>query len=117
VEVVPFGLPLCLRRLEQLGLPAEPLRQQDQLFITDNGNYILECRVTAIPEPAKLEQQLRAIPGIVGTGLFLGMAHTVLIQDGDKLEIRQRKNPLESVRKGVRTLLCAAPGGPSAKGS
>jgi ribose 5-phosphate isomerase len=37
-----------------------------------------------------LEQSLRAIPGLVGTGLFLGMAHTVLIQDGNRVEVRQR---------------------------
>jgi ribose 5-phosphate isomerase A len=90
VEVVPFALPLCRRRLEQLGYPAEPLRQGGDLFVTDNGNHILECRTTAIAAPAGLEQQLRAIPGVVGTGLFLGMADVVLIQDGDKLEIRQR---------------------------
>lgn len=91
VEVVPFALPLCRRRLEQLGYPAEPLRQGSEPFVTDNGNNILECRTAAISDAAALEQQMREIPGVVGTGLFLGMADVVLIQDGDKLEIRQRK--------------------------
>jgi ribose 5-phosphate isomerase A len=92
VEVVPFGLPLCRARLEQLGYPAEALRERGRLLVTDNGNHILECRVPTIPDPLALEQQIRAIPGVVGTGLFLGMAHVVLIQNGSELEIREREN-------------------------
>ena len=52
-----------------------------QLFVTDNGNHILDCAVPAIPQPADLEAEIRAIPGVVGTGLFLGMADTVLLGD------------------------------------
>jgi ribose 5-phosphate isomerase A len=91
VEVVPFGLALCRERLARLGCPGEPLRDGDKLFVTDNDNYIVECRVSAIRDPAGLDGDIRAIPGVVGTGLFLGMADTVLIQDGDKLEVRQRQ--------------------------
>ena len=35
----------------------------------------------SIPDPALLDATLRAIPGVVGTGLFVGMAHTVLVWD------------------------------------
>jgi ribose 5-phosphate isomerase A len=51
------------------------------LFLTDNGNAILDCRVGPILLPPEFEAQLRAIPGVVGTGLFLGMAETVLVGD------------------------------------
>ena len=37
-----------------------------------------------------LEQAIQAVPGVVGTGLFLGMAHTVLVQDGEEVEILER---------------------------
>jgi ribose 5-phosphate isomerase A len=80
VEVVPFALTFCVRRLTRLSLAATPRRAGDELFVTDNGNHILDCKVSALADPAGLEQQLRAIPGVVGTGLFLGMADTVLIQ-------------------------------------
>jgi ribose 5-phosphate isomerase A len=92
IEVVPFGLPLCLKRLADLGLAAEPLRDGERLFLSDNGNNILECRVSPIDDPQTLESHIRAIPGVVGTGLFLGMADLVLIQDGDRLEVRTRKD-------------------------
>jgi ribose 5-phosphate isomerase A len=59
-------------------------------FLTDNGNLILDCRVAPLTQPGEREQAIRAIPGVVGTGLFLGMAHTVLIQSGSEVEVRHR---------------------------
>src|SRR5262249_12788014 len=84
VEVVPFAVPLVLARLKQPGLEAIPYYEHGQLFLSDNGNAILDCQVQAIPDPAKLEADLRAIPGVVGTGLFLGMAGLVLVGDEKK---------------------------------
>jgi ribose 5-phosphate isomerase A len=81
VEVVPFGLPVCRRRLADLGCHPIPYLVDGHLFITDNGNHILDCEISRIAQPAKLESDIRAIPGVVGTGLFLGMADTVLIGD------------------------------------
>jgi ribose 5-phosphate isomerase A len=90
VEVVPFGLPLCRRRLAKLGYPAMPRQKGGQLYVTDNGNYILDCKITATPDPSRVERDICAIPGVVDTGLFLGMADVVLIQDGDRVDIRRR---------------------------
>jgi ribose 5-phosphate isomerase A len=81
VEVVPFGLPLCLRRLSELGCRPVPYTVDGHLFVTDNGNHILDCGIAPIPEPFELDAKIRAIPGVVGTGLFLGMADTILIGD------------------------------------
>jgi len=90
VEVVPFALGLCRRRIAQLGFQGTVREAGGKVFITDNGNYILDCQVPAIANPAELELQLRAIPGVLGTGLFLGMAETILIQEGDDVQIRGR---------------------------
>ena len=81
VEVVPFALPLCERRLRDLGCQPVPYFRGGSLFVTDNGNHILDCQIHPIPDPARLEMDIRAIPGVVGTGLFLGMADTVLVGD------------------------------------
>jgi ribose 5-phosphate isomerase A len=90
VEVVPFALATCRRRLEQMGLPSETRQHEGRPYLTDNGNYILDCRIGPLDRPAELEQALRAVPGIVGTGLFLGMADVVLIERGDEVEVRER---------------------------
>lgn len=90
VEVVPFGLALVQRRLLELGYPSHVRLAEGRPFVTDNGNHILDAAVAAIADPAELDCRLHAIPGVVGTGLFLGMAHTVLVQDGATVQERQR---------------------------
>ncbi len=90
VEVLPFALPFCARRLRALGCEPVPYEKDGALFVTDNGCHILDCQVKPIPDPAGLERAIREIPGVVGTGLFLGMAETVLVQDGDAVRVRTR---------------------------
>jgi ribose 5-phosphate isomerase A len=93
VEVIPFALPLCERRLRELGCKPVPYLQGNGLFVTDNGNHILDCQIEPITDADRLEMDIRAIPGVVGTGLFLGMADTVLVGDRNDfrmIEERQR---------------------------
>jgi ribose 5-phosphate isomerase A len=91
VEVLPFALPLCQRRMAELGLQPILWAEGDRSLLTDNGNYILDCAVGPISEPARLEKALRAIPGVVGTGLFLGMADTVLVGEGSDFRLTLEK--------------------------
>ncbi len=81
VEVVPFAVPLCQERLTKLGCTPVLYEEGGVPFVTDNGNHILDCRIAPILHPEQFEEHLRAIPGVVGTGLFLGMADTVLVGD------------------------------------
>ncbi len=90
VEVVSFGMSLGRRRLEGLGLAPELRMKDGKPLETDNGNCILDCGVGPIADPAELEREILSVPGVVGSGLFLGMADTVLIQRGDDVEERQR---------------------------
>ncbi len=94
VEVMPFALPLCQRRLGDLGCRPVPWSDGDGLLRTDNGNYILDCQIDPIADPPRLESNIRAIPGVAGTGLFLGMADTVLV--GDRADLRL----IEEKRRG-----------------
>jgi len=92
IEVVPFGLPLCQHRLTKLGCRPTVRLVDGQPFVTDNGNQILDCGISPIRDPAAFEQSILSIPGVVGTGLFIGMADTVLVQDGEMVEVRQRSD-------------------------
>ncbi len=83
VEITPFGHRRTVGHIEELG--ADPvIRTVDgEELISDNGNLIVDCKFPAIPDPAALEAELKSIPGVVETGLFVDLAtDLVLAIDG-----------------------------------
>jgi ribose 5-phosphate isomerase A len=80
VEVVPFATRLVTRRLEDLGFTVAPRRAGGRLTLTDNGNGILDCRMTGGMEDAALmEVELAMIPGVAESGLFVELADLALL--------------------------------------
>jgi ribose 5-phosphate isomerase A len=83
IEVVPFACPLVLRRIRALGLDPVVRLADGRRFISDNGNLTIDCGLATPLADARaarvLEADLRAIPGVVDTGLFLGTAERVLV--------------------------------------
>jgi ribose 5-phosphate isomerase A len=55
-------------------------------YRTDNGNVIVDTRFAPMDDPRALDASVRAVPGVVDTGLFLGMADVVLIGTPDGVE-------------------------------
>lgn len=93
VEVIPFAEPLVLRRLADLGLSAAVLTDPDGgPHVTDNDNHVLHVKVGPIADPAGLDRALKDIPGVVGTGLFVGMADQVIVEDAGRVEVLRRSN-------------------------
>ena len=94
LEVVPFAHALVRRELESVGgAPVLRLAEQDQVYRTDNGNEILDTRFEGgIPDPPALERRLAGIPGIVESGLFIDLAHVLIVgHDDGEVEIREKK--------------------------
>ncbi len=80
VEVVPFALTPVLKRLEALGAVVKVRRREEQVFITDNNNIILDCTFPGgIPDAAALHAHIKEIVGVIETGLFLNMATQAII--------------------------------------
>jgi len=79
VEVLPFGWSTVLKRIEKSGAEVELRRRGKIPFVSDNGNYILDCRFKEIPSPKRLEGRLNNIPGVVENGLFVNLANLVLV--------------------------------------
>jgi ribose 5-phosphate isomerase A len=92
VEVVPFALALARRRLEAIAGAPTVRTAEGRPFVSDNGNLILDCAVGPIADPARLEHEIHAVPGVVDTGLFLGTAHTVLVADAGGVRELRRKD-------------------------
>lgn len=85
VEIVPYAAPYVRREIAERFRTLEVARRAagGAPFVTDNGNWIFDCRFGRIDEPRKLDQTLRAIHGVVATGLFYGIATDVLVGDPD----------------------------------
>jgi len=93
VEVASFALPTVSRAIAALGCePVLRLADPGVAMMTDNGNQILDCRFPdGIDDPAGLEKKLAAIPGVVESGLFIDLAHVVVIGNEDgTAEVRER---------------------------
>jgi ribose 5-phosphate isomerase A len=90
IEVVPFALPLALRKLREI--PCDPrVRLRDgRPYVSDNGNIVVDCGVQPIADPPALHARMRSIPGVVDTGLFLGTAWAVLVGEADAVTVRRR---------------------------
>ena len=91
VEVLAFAWPQVEAKITALGGEPQLRLQDDQVFETDNGNYILDCRFKGIAEPAQLERRLKLISGVVECGLFIGIADVLIIGWPDRVEVRARR--------------------------
>ena len=91
LEVLPFALPLALERLTRRGLRPVVRSADGRRALSDNGNLIVDCGIGLIADPAALDRELRAIPGVIDTGFFLGTADTVLVAEGG--QVRELKRP------------------------
>ncbi len=90
VEIVAFGWQTVLDRLAALGCAPLLRLAGDQPFTTDGGNYIADCALAEISDPAGLEARLSAIVGVVGSGLFINMASTIMVGRTNGVEVIER---------------------------
>jgi ribose 5-phosphate isomerase A len=90
VEIVRFGWQATAARLRDEGADAKLRGGSADPFHTDGGNLIMDCAFPAIPDPAALQARLKAITGVVETGLFIGMATTVIAGTTDGLKTLER---------------------------
>jgi len=81
VEVIQMALPLVEPKLAALGFTPKLRQAKDgsEPFVTDEGNYILDCWSRGIAEPESTAAEIRSIVGVVEHGLFLGMATLALV--------------------------------------
>jgi ribose 5-phosphate isomerase A len=88
VEVVQFEWQATERKLQKLGAQTT-LRPgpNDKPFVTDSGNFILDCSFSRIDAPAELDQQLNSVVGVVEHGLFLKMTSQAIVAGRDGVKV------------------------------
>jgi ribose 5-phosphate isomerase A len=98
VEVVRFGAGATRNMVEALaahiGCSGEitlRLNADGLPFTTDSGHFILDCAFRRIGDPEALDEALKLVPGVVESGLFLGIADTAIIAGPDGLIVLERE--------------------------
>jgi ribose 5-phosphate isomerase A len=87
VEVVPFGWENTARKISKLGCTPKLRITDGETFVSNNGNYILDCEFTSISDPDGLHQKIKLILGVVETGLFLNMTDKVIVGEDKGIKI------------------------------
>jgi ribose 5-phosphate isomerase A len=89
VEVIQMAEPLVSDAMKKLGFtPKIRTKADGSNYITDEGNFILDCSGMLIEKPAEMAAKLDSIVGVVEHGLFLHMASTALIATKDSVTER-----------------------------
>jgi ribose 5-phosphate isomerase A len=85
VEVLPFALATTTAAIKKLG--GKPILRESKgkvgAVVTDNGNYILDVDFGLIPDAEELNQRLKLVPGVIETGLFIGLADVAYLAKPD----------------------------------
>jgi len=87
IEIVRFGHKRTMNVLSTLGCNPNLRVRDGKIFITDNGNYIVDCKFDKIENPKDLERTIDEIPGVVEVGLFVGLANKIIVGKKDGIDI------------------------------
>ncbi len=79
VEVLPFSWKFTFEKLKRQGISSKLRLSGSSPFITDNSNYILDLDIREIKDQKALERNVRSIPGVIETGLFIELADMAII--------------------------------------
>ncbi len=92
VEVVRYGSTQLLRIFKDSNYNPVLRLKNNEPYITDAGNYIIDLHLGEIPNPVELNREIKLITGVVETGLFINIADKVIVGIKDTTEIIER-NP------------------------
>lgn len=84
IEIVPFTYEWTLHQLrKRYDVQFEMRMDNNELYVTDNGNYIVDAAFGKIENPAVLSEELKSMIGVVEHGLFVGIADMVIVGHED----------------------------------
>ena len=88
VEVSQFGWQATAVALARLGCaPERRYAAGEQPYVTDGGNYILDCRFGPLADPGAVEQRIAMTVGTVESGLFVGRTSIVVAASTTGVEV------------------------------
>ncbi|WP_033542556.1 ribose-5-phosphate isomerase RpiA [Planococcus sp. CAU13] len=79
VEVLQFAWQCTAVKIAALGAVPVLRKRDGRVFVSDNGNYILDCAFGSIANPVELHNEIKLLTGVVETGLFIGLTDKVIL--------------------------------------
>jgi ribose 5-phosphate isomerase A len=93
VEIVQFGWQATAQRLAKIGgNPSLRLGADEKPFLTDGGNYIMDCAFGPIANSKEVAHHLDHIIGAIEHGLFLGFAKEVIVGGRDGVRVLKKSD-------------------------
>ena len=87
VEILPYGYKITFQKLKELGLNPRIRLNGDELYVTDNGNYIFDLQLSAPVDVYDIKQKLDNTVGVLETGQFLNMCNRIIVGTDNGVKI------------------------------
>ncbi|MGB5895376.1 MAG: ribose-5-phosphate isomerase RpiA [Ignavibacteriaceae bacterium] len=91
LEVEPFGANHTFNKLLSLGYKPKFRTIDGRNYVTDGNHYIIDLQLNKIEKPDELNNKLLLLPGVIETGLFLGICDVLIVSAGDECKIISKK--------------------------
>ena len=86
LEILPFGSNFVKKELRRFGIKSNTRKKNGKIFITDNGNWVLDAKFRLIENPREMEVLLKTVPGVIEVGIFTKNVSKVIV--GGKKMVR-----------------------------
>jgi len=90
VEVVQFGTSFLIDKLSAFGCEPVLRMRNDRPMLSDNKNHIIDCRFSEIGNPVKLDTDICRLPGVIDTGLFVGLTDMVIVAGREGVKVLEK---------------------------
>ena len=91
IEILPYGYKVIFRKLKEYGYNPVMRLKEDDFFVTDNGNYIVDLHLNVPVDIEDVKQKLDNTVGVLETGQFLKMCNRIIIGTGSGAKIMEVK--------------------------
>ncbi len=87
LEVLPYGYRIVFKKMEDYGYNPKMRMKDDELFVTDNGNYIIDLCIGAPADIEEIRQKVNSVVGVLETGQFLKMCKRIIVGTDEGVKV------------------------------
>ncbi len=79
IEVLPYGYTQVIRKLKECSFNPIMRMKDGNVFITDNGNYIVDLHIGKPMDINDVYNKVNGITGVLEIGLFINMCNRIIV--------------------------------------